>query len=80
MLTIEQKRMNLNRAEWAASAIAKFQTETGTDWDDALKDLLCNLMHFCDHNTFEDGETKFDFDSALATGRMHYDAEISGED
>lgn len=68
---------NDDRAEWAESAIRQFQITTGTDFDDALKDLLCDLMHWCDRTTFTDGETPIDFESALATARMHYEAETT---
>lgn len=80
MVTQHQKEMNANRATWAQSAIRAFQIETGTDWDNALPDLLCDLMHFAACYTLEDGETKFDFDAALETARMHYHAETHGED
>ena len=70
---------NGDRAEWAGRAISAFQIQTGTDFDDALKDLLCDLMHWCDRTTFEDGETRIDFDAALATARMHYEAETAAE-
>ncbi len=42
--------MNDDRAEWALSAIRHFQTITGTDFEDALSDLLCDLMHACDRD------------------------------
>ena len=70
---------NDDRAEWAGRAISAFQIQTGTDFDDALPDLLCDLMHWCDRTTFEDGETKIDFDAALTTARMHYEAETAAE-
>ncbi len=37
-------------AEYASTAIE-------ADWDDSVKNLLCDLMHFCDRRTFEDGKT-----------------------
>jgi hypothetical protein len=70
---------NGDRAEGAGRAISAFQIQTGTDFDDALPDLLCNLMHWCDRTTFEDGETRIDFDVALTTARMHYEAETAAE-
>lgn len=72
--------MNLNRAEWAKQALETFICKTGTDWDTALPDLLGDLMHLCDHETLTDGETGFNFAAALDTARMHYQAEINGED
>ena len=64
--------LNDNRARWAAAALHCFQRETGTDDEDALPDLLADLMHWCDRNSS-------DFDAALSTARMHYDAETSPE-
>jgi hypothetical protein len=62
--------MNAARAEWAAAAIRHFRCTTGTDWEDALGDLLCDLMHFCDREGF-------DFDKKLDGARMHYQAETT---
>jgi hypothetical protein len=59
---------NLDRAEWAAAALRHFQCTTGTDYDDALTDLLCDLHHFCDRENVS-------FQTALNTARKHYDAE-----
>jgi hypothetical protein len=70
----DPENMNADRASWAEAAIRQFQIETGTDWDDCVKDLLCDLMHFCDRNT---GGTTFDFEAALTTARMHYEAETA---
>lgn len=62
---------NLNdRAEWAAAALRHFQCTTGTDYEDALGDLLCDLMHWSDRDNF-------DFEAALARARMHYEAETA---
>jgi len=38
---------NIDRVAWAAVALAAFQKATGTDDEDAVADLLCDLMHFC---------------------------------
>jgi hypothetical protein len=62
--------MNDNRAEWAAEALRQFQSITGTDDEDALGDLLCDLMHWSDRNNY-------DFDAALSRARMHYEAETT---
>ncbi len=59
---------NNERAECAGEALRQFQLVTGADEEDALGDLLCNLLHWCDRN-------HFDFEAALARARMHYDAE-----
>lgn len=57
---------NEDRAEWAAEALLMFMSVTGTDQEDAVADLLCDLMHWCDRN----GETGFV--SELERARMHY--------
>jgi hypothetical protein len=63
---------NDDRAAWAAAALVSFQSETGTDDEDALADLLCDLMHWCDRNAS-------DFETCMSTARMHYEAETSIE-
>jgi hypothetical protein len=63
---------NLDRAEWAAAALRHFQCTTGTDYDDALTDLLCDLHHWCDRENVN-------FQAALDRGRQHYDTESSEE-
>ena len=64
--------MNDKRAAWAGTALAAFMKETGTEDEDALGDLLCDLMHWCDRNNY-------DFDAALDRARGHYEAETLGE-
>jgi hypothetical protein len=59
---------NNDRAEWAAAALRHFQIHTGTEFDDALPDLLCDLHHWCDRENVN-------FQSALERARQHYDAE-----
>jgi hypothetical protein len=44
---------NKDRAEWATAALRHFQSITGTDWEDCLGDLLCDLMHFANANNFD---------------------------
>lgn len=61
---------NRDRAEWADVAVDAFQFTTDTDNADALKDLLCDLMHWCDRE-------KQDFNVALDAARHHYAAETS---
>ena len=63
-------KMNNDRAEWAASALRQFQCVTGTDYDDALPDMLADLMHWCDRN-------EFNFDRMLERARFHYEAETA---
>jgi hypothetical protein len=57
--------MNDARAAWADEAIRTFMTTTGTDFEDSLGDLLCDLMHWSDRNNF-------DFKLALDRARGHY--------
>jgi hypothetical protein len=66
----DPEKMNDSRAEWGASCIRHFQCTTGADFDDALCDLLCDLMHWADRNELE-------FDGQLSRARMHYEAETS---
>jgi hypothetical protein len=66
----DPKGKNAERAEWAASAIRHFQCTTGTDWEDAVADLLCDLMHFCDRESFN-------FDWELNRAQMHYQEETT---
>jgi hypothetical protein len=64
---------NDDRASWAAVALRQFQCATGADYEDALGDLLCDLMHWSDRNNF-------DFELALERARGHYEAEIAAFD
>ena len=64
--------MNDQRSAWADIAIRAFQTATGSDDEDALGDLLADLMHWPDRNNY-------DFAAALTRGRGHYEAETMGE-
>ena len=65
--------MNDNRVKWAAAAVRQFQSETGTEFDNALSDLLADLHHWADRNAL-------DFDHELSRARMHYEAETMPED
>ena len=49
-LPADPEDMNDDRSEWAAEALSAFQRVTGTEDEDALGDLLCDLMHSCDRN------------------------------
>ncbi len=62
--------MNDSRAVRAACCIRHFQCQTGTDWDDAVCDLLGDLMHFCDR-------AGFGFVHELERARMHYESETA---
>jgi hypothetical protein len=68
LLPPDPEEMNDDRAEWAAAALRHFQCTTGTDYDDAIVDLLSDLMHWCDRN-------ELDFEASMSIARMHYEAE-----
>jgi hypothetical protein len=63
---------NADRANWAETALAAFMAETGTERSDALADLLCDLMHWCDREALE-------FEGELRRASGHYLAETSEE-
>ena len=64
---------NADRAEWAFCAIERFQDKTQTDDEDALSDLLCDLMHLADR----DGH---DFENELNRARNNYAEEVRDEE
>ena len=64
--------MNFDRAAWADKAIAAFRDATGTDREDALGDLLADLMHWADR-------AGYGFNEALDRARGHYAAETAEE-
>jgi hypothetical protein len=63
---------NDDRAEWAGAALRHFQRITGTEDEDSLGDLLCDLMHWSDRNNY-------DFECALFRAVGHYKAETGGD-
>ena len=63
---------NNNRAWWAQAAIAAFRHATRTDPEDALPDLLCDLMHWADRY----GQS---FDVMLDRARQSYEEETMPE-
>jgi hypothetical protein len=63
---------NDDRAAWANAAVYLFRQLTGCDGEDALGDLLCDLMHW----SLQYG---FDFTAALDRARGHYEAELLDE-
>jgi hypothetical protein len=63
--------MNGDRSSWADISLRAFRKATRCDREDALGDLLADMMHWSDRN-------QSDFDTALVRARMHYDAETSG--
>lgn len=62
--------MNDHRAVWASFAIAAFMRITGCDQEDALGDLLADLMHWADR-------CQYDFALALLRAQDHYEAETA---
>lgn len=73
-LPADPEGMNDDRAEWALEALARFMQITGTDREDAVSDLLCDLMHLADR---EGGET---FARSLERAQLHYDEETFDDD
>ena len=65
----QSRSMNQQQVGWAQAAIAAFRQQTGTDLEDALGDLLCDLMHWSAQNNF-------DFQAALDRARGQYEVEI----
>ena len=65
--------LNDDRAAWAGSALAAFVRTTGTDEEDAVGDLLADLMHWCDRHGH-------DFALARSRAEGHYAAETGGEE
>lgn len=61
---------NDDRAAWARHALTAFRRLTGTDREDALCDLLCDLMHLCDRD-----KRLGEFTAQLERAREHYEAE-----
>ncbi len=64
--------MNDRRAGWAEEAVAAFMAASGTDLDNAICDLLADLMHLCDRN----GQ---DFERQLLRAEYHYEAETTAD-
>ena len=60
---------NAQRVAEAAWTLDFFRSLPGADPDEALADLVCNLLHLCAY----DGT---DFDANLKRARMHFDVEI----
>jgi hypothetical protein len=63
--------MNGDRAQWGKAALDAFMAQTGVEYEDALGDLLCDLLHLSDREPF-------DFETALDRARDHYAAETGG--
>lgn len=65
--------MNAMRAAAAEKSLMLFVVNTGTDWADAMVDLLCDLMHLADR------DPELDFAADLERARYHYEVETTGE-
>lgn len=65
--------MNQWRSASAEEALLDFMETTGTDAEDAICDLLCNMLHLCDRMRGTYG----DFDRQLSRAREHYTAETT---
>lgn len=63
---------NLDRTLWAEEVLLVFRARTGCDFEDALGDLLCDLMHWADRHDF-------DFQAALCRARDHHAVEVIEE-
>ena len=70
---MEIKYRNVARVEWARTAVDTFQSVCRTDDDDALCDLLCDLMHLADAEGWQ-------LDTELSRTRGHYEYEMKHED
>ena len=69
-LPADPERKNAARARWAGQAVQEFRAATGTDKQDALANLLGNLMHWADRN-------KLNYVAELARGRRYYTDETA---
>ena len=47
-IPLDPERLNSSPALWAAVALEEFRRQTGADLEDAVSDLLADLMHWCD--------------------------------
>lgn len=75
-LTRKQVKENNRRAQRARNIMDAYCVETGAaNKDDApLCDLIADIMHMCAADCEVD-----EFDDALASARMHFNAECNGE-
>lgn len=61
------------RIKQAQIALDAFSDCTGEDSDNALRDLLADLMHWC-------GKHEVDFWHEADVARMHYEAELEEDE
>ncbi|MCX6917631.1 MAG: hypothetical protein NT167_32120 [Verrucomicrobia bacterium] len=66
----DPEKRNESRARSADTVLEMFQWQTGADIEDALSDLLANLMHWCDRF----GQ---DFQKELHRAQNHYREETA---
>lgn len=66
--------MNDQRAYWALIALHAFADQTGVDPEDAICDLVGDLMHLCDRDPRYGS-----FLNQVRRGKDHYRAETSGK-
>lgn len=64
--------MNEERAIWALAAIEEFEGLTGTERENAVADLLCDLMHWSH-------QTGTNFVHELTRAASHFEAETNEE-
>ena len=69
---LDPEGQNDDRASWASTALIAFKSETGSDDEDAMSDLLCDMMHLADR----EGE---DFTTDLRRAAGHYVAETTSD-
>lgn len=69
-MIFDPENMNEQRAEFARQAMMTFMSATGTDAEDAVSDLLNDLMHYSDSKGY-------DFDAELQRARRSYVDETS---
>ena len=70
LLPPDPEDKNDHRAAWAMTALSAFQHETGADEQDAVADLLCDIIHLSDRKGW-------DFDADLERALAHYAAETT---
>jgi hypothetical protein len=63
---------NAHRAKWAEACVSVFIQHTGCDDEDALGDLLCDLMHFAH-------QRDYDLPAALDRALGHFEEELVDE-
>ena len=66
----DPEKLNATRAVCASIALDEFRRQTGADMEDAVSDLLADLMHWCDRF----GQT---FHEELRRARNHYEEETA---